>query len=137
MKKRYQAQGLQVIGIHSPEFDFEKERSRVVKATERYRLDHPIMMDNDFAFWKALQNRYWPSFYLVNPQGEIVLYSLGEMHLGERNATQFENAIQKMLDASAGRHQDFKGLPNQTQSNPIFHSVRAGGEDYLLSMRKT
>lgn len=100
MKKRYQAKGLQVIGIHSPEFDFEKKRSRVVKATERYNLDHPVMMDNDFAFWQALQNRYWPSFYLVSPQGEIVLDSVGEMHLGQRNATLFEDAIKKMLNSS-------------------------------------
>ncbi|MBF0278067.1 MAG: redoxin family protein [SAR324 cluster bacterium] len=97
MKKKYQDKGLQVIGIHTPEFDFEKERARVVKAAQRFDLKHPIMMDNDYAFWKALNNSYWPAFYLVNQEGEIVLSSVGEMHEGGQNPTRFESQIKKML----------------------------------------
>ena len=66
MKEKYGKEGFQVIGIHSPEFDFEKKRSRVEGAVKKYHLDHPIMMDNDHTYWKALGNRYWPTFYLVD-----------------------------------------------------------------------
>lgn len=97
MKERYQDKGFAVIGIHTPEFDYEKERSRVEAATKRFKLDHPIMMDNDYSYWNALNNRYWPSFYLVSPEGEIVMSSSGEMHEGQSTASKFEAAIKRML----------------------------------------
>ena len=97
MKKKYQAAGLQVIGIHTPEFDFEKSRAQVLKVARKYGDDWPIMMDNDYAFWNALGNRYWPSFYLVDQQGNIVDRAIGEMHEGEYNAQGFEKMIVNLL----------------------------------------
>ncbi len=99
MKKKYQEQGLQVIGIHTPEFSYEKERARVVQAAKRYGLDHPIMMDNDYGYWRALGNRYWPTFYLVDPKGKVIMQSSGEIHEGDGRAIRFENAIKKMLSS--------------------------------------
>ena len=55
------------------------------------------MMDNDFRFWNALGNRYWPSFYLVSPDGEIVMNHTGEMHEDDKEAKRFEAAIKRML----------------------------------------
>ncbi len=86
-----------MIGIHSPEFEHEKERKQVLKLVERFHLEYPIMMDNDFKYWDALGNTAWPSFYLVDQKGQIVLSSRGEMHEGDWKATQFEEAIKKML----------------------------------------
>ncbi|MBF0288451.1 MAG: redoxin family protein [SAR324 cluster bacterium] len=97
MKEKYQSKGFQVIGIHTPEFEYEKERKQVLKVVKRYKLDHPIMMDNDYRYWNALGNQYWPSFYLIDSKGQIVLRSSGEMHEGEWNAKKIENAVKTML----------------------------------------
>ncbi len=86
-----------MVGIHSPEFDFEKERARVEKAVRRYKLSHPIMMDNDFAYWKALGNRYWPSFYLVDKDGVIARRFTGEMHEGSEDAREAAALIEELL----------------------------------------
>ncbi len=89
-----------MVGIHSPEFDFEKDRKQVEAAVNRYGLDHPIMMDNDHAFWRALGNRYWPSFYLVDREGRLVHYVLGETHPGSPDAKAVEAKIEALLAAS-------------------------------------
>ncbi len=97
MKEKYQDKGLQVIGIHTPEFEYEKERSQVLTVVNRYNLDHPIMMDNDYAYWNALNNQYWPCFYLVDQKGKLIYRIAGEMHEGTRYAIKFENAVKKLL----------------------------------------
>ena len=58
------------------------------------------MMDNDYAYWRALGNRYWPSFYLVDKQGVIVARVIGEVHDGDRNARQIETTIERLLGDS-------------------------------------
>jgi hypothetical protein len=97
MKKKYEHLGLRVIGIHTPEFEFEKEREQVVRVAKRHGSDYPIMMDNDYSYWRALQNRYWPSFYLIDQTGEIVVTGYGEMHAGEKRAEAIETAIKQLL----------------------------------------
>lgn len=86
-----------MIGIHTPEFEFEKNRSRVEKAVKRYDLRHPILMDNDYAYWRALGNRYWPTFYLVDRDGAIAARISGEMHEGDDRAAVVEELIEKLL----------------------------------------
>ncbi|MBT4287876.1 MAG: hypothetical protein HOD92_11105 [Deltaproteobacteria bacterium] len=88
---------MEVIGVHSPEFSYEKKRAQVEKVAKKYHKTIPIMMDNDYAYWKALGNRYWPSFYLFNQNGQLVLRLFGETHPGSQNAIQFEKAIQKLI----------------------------------------
>lgn len=87
-----------VIGVHTPEFNFEKERSRVESAVKRHSLTHPIVMDNDYQYWNALGNRAWPSFYLVNQEGEIVLQKYGEMHKNTAVSKQWEQTIESLLE---------------------------------------
>ena len=64
---------------------------------QRFDLKHPVMMDNDYAYWKALDNSYWPAFYLVNKKGIIVKYFAGEMHAGTDRARQVEKIIEMLL----------------------------------------
>jgi len=59
-------QGLQVIGIHSPEFDHERDHATVARKVKEFGLGHPVMIDNDFSYWNALGNRYWPTYYLID-----------------------------------------------------------------------
>ena len=67
-------------------------------AVEKYNITHPVMMDNDHAYWNALHNRYWPAFYLVNRKGNIVQGISGEMHEGTERAKVVEEIIERMLE---------------------------------------
>ena len=100
MEKKFGGKGFLVIGIHTPEFKFEHARRRVVAATERFGIKYPVMMDNDYAFWNALNNRYWPAFYIVDKSGNIVGSFAGEMHSNTERARVVEDIIEKMLEQS-------------------------------------
>jgi len=101
METKYGSQGLEVIGVHTPEFEYEKERRRVERASERYKLGHPIYMDNDYAYWNALGNRYWPAFYLVDRNGNIRASDVGELHLNTDKGNAFEAKLRELLDEKA------------------------------------
>ncbi|MEM7208147.1 MAG: redoxin domain-containing protein [Pseudomonadota bacterium] len=87
----------QVIGIHTPEFSHEKVRSNIEAKIAEFELKHPSMMDNDFQFWKLMQNRYWPTFYLIDKRGLIRYVFIGETHANTRRAKAIENAIAALL----------------------------------------
>lgn len=97
LEKKYQQKGLQIIGVHSPEFDHEKVRASIEQKVKEFKLHHPIMIDNDFSYWRALNNRFWPSYYLVDQQGKIVYSHIGETHQGNRKAQNLEKKLQALL----------------------------------------
>ncbi len=97
LEERFKAQDLQVIGIHTPEFSHEKKRENVIAKAQEFGLHHPIMMDNNFDYWKAMSNRYWPAFYLVDKKGNIRASYIGETHKGDVNARQIEQQIELLL----------------------------------------
>jgi len=96
-EQRFAKEGFIVIGIHTPEFEHEKLRSNVVEKTEEFEIEHPVMMDNDYAYWRAIGNRYWPTFYLVDKQGRIRAHYIGETHAGDPQAKEIEQQIAKLL----------------------------------------
>ena len=97
LEQRFASQGLQLIGIHTPEFAHEKKRENVIAKTKEFKLHHPVMMDNDFKYWKAMQNRYWPTYYLVDKKGNIRASYIGETHKGDANARSIEQEITRLL----------------------------------------
>jgi len=101
MEQKYATQGFEVISVHTPEFDFEKDRRRVERAAERYKLRQPIYLDNDYAYWNALGNRYWPAFYLVDRKGNIRATDVGELHLNTEKGDDFEAKIRTLLAEKA------------------------------------
>ena len=101
LEGRYKAEGLQVIGIHTPEFEHEKNKSNLAAKISEFGLKHPVMMDNHFAYWKAIGNRYWPTFYLIDKQGRIRAYFSGETHEGDRQAKAIEDTLKRLLDEPA------------------------------------
>lgn len=101
LEKRYEAQGFEVIGIHSPEFKHERDKMRVARKVKEFGLTNPVMIDNDFRYWKALNNRYWPSFYLVDRQGNIRFSFVGEMHKDTDRAEQVDKIIEILLQEEA------------------------------------
>lgn len=90
--RRYRNDGLVVVGVHAPEFAFERDRGNVERAIRRMDLDFPVAMDNDFAIWKAWNNQYWPTLYLVDAQGRVRW-----RHIGEGAYAETEQAIRQLL----------------------------------------
>lgn len=94
-------QGLVVLGVHTPELREEEPPDAVKQAVERLKIDYPVMIDTDHTYWKALHNQYWPAFYLIGRDGHLYGPVLGEMHVGDARAQQFEQAIDQLLKAPA------------------------------------
>ena len=90
--EKYRDSGLEMVGIHSPEFEFEKDQENVQKAVEKWGVEYPVVLDNDFGTWKNYQNRYWPHKYLIDIDGFIV-YD----HIGEGAYDETERKIQELL----------------------------------------
>ncbi len=89
---------MQVVAIHSPEFGWEKDRDAVAENLRKHGIDYPNMMDNDFAYWKKLNNRYWPAVYLVDRKGRIRHVHVGETHSGSAYAAEVERIIEGLLE---------------------------------------
>ncbi len=85
-----------VIGVHAPEFAFEKSIDNVTKAVADLKITYPVAIDNDFAIWRAFQNEYWPALYFVDAKGH-----LRHSHFGEGDYDVSERIIQQLL-AEAG-----------------------------------
>lgn len=94
---RYGGRGLVTIGVHSPEFEREKNRSAIQARLAHYDLTNPQMLDDDFSYWNMLGNRFWPAFYLIDKHGRIREMLVGEQHHGDRSAAAFEQRIDTLL----------------------------------------
>ena len=90
--KKYSDKGLVIIGVHTPEFDFEKNSDNVAKAVKDLGVPYPVMQDNNYATWNAYGNQYWPHEYLIDIDGFIV-----HDHIGEGSYDETETAIQNAL----------------------------------------
>src|SRR5574337_385174 len=95
---KYADKGLLIIGVHSPEFEFEKDPNNVKMAVQKYGLTYPIVMDSDHKTWDAFSNRYWPAEYITDDLGHI-----RHTHFGEGEYDQTEKVIQQLLDQRAKR----------------------------------
>lgn len=90
--EKYAGDGLVVVGIHSPEFEFEKDESNVRRAVEKHGIGYPVVMDNDMETWDAFKNRYWPHRFLADHEGYI-RYD----HIGEGAYPETERVLQGLL----------------------------------------
>jgi thiol-disulfide isomerase/thioredoxin len=89
---KYRAQGLVIIGVHAPEFVFEKDLHNVEQAVRKFGIKYPVVLDNEYAIWNAYQNQYWPADYLIDAQGRI-----RHQHFGEGAYQETEQMIQTLL----------------------------------------
>ena len=90
--EKYKDQGLEIIGVHSPEFAFEKKRTNVEAAVERFGIKYPVVLDSSMLTWSAYNNRYWPQHYLIDINGLVV-----DRHIGEGSYEETEAKIQGLL----------------------------------------
>ncbi len=121
---KYQDKGLVIIGVHSPEFEFEKNRLNLNQALNDFDITYPVMQDNNFATWRAFNNRYWPAKYLLDKDG-FIRYT----HFGEGAYDQTEKVIQQLLTETGA-----KVLPSQV-NNPEYQNFARTPETYLGYLR--
>src|SRR5258708_1679348 len=88
----YKDKGLVVVGVHTPEFEFEKDTANVENAIKRHKINYPVAQDNNFVTWNNYSNQYWPAEYLIDKNGDVVY-----THFGEGNYDHTENAIRTLL----------------------------------------
>jgi thiol-disulfide isomerase/thioredoxin len=93
--ERYRDQGLVVVGAHAPEFPFERNLDNVRDAVSDMRIEHPVVIDNDYAIWSAFSNRFWPALYFVDAEGTVRHH-----HFGEGEYESSERALQELLRES-------------------------------------
>ena len=107
---KYADSGLVIVGVHTPEFEFEHLTENVVAASESFGLEYPIAQDNDFATWKAYSNRAWPAKYLVDKDG-VVRFK----HIGEGKYTETEFRIRQLLEDAGA---DLSGIELEVAADP-------------------
>jgi len=90
--QKYKDQGLAVIGVHTPEYPFERSTENVKTALKRFDITYPVAQDNQYATWSAYNNQYWPAFYLIDRKGQVVY-----THFGEGDYAETESAIKALL----------------------------------------
>ncbi len=115
----YKDKGLVIIGVHTPEFEFEKDAGNVKKATERFQILYPVALDNNYKTWQAYSNSYWPAHYLIDKQGIV-----RQVHFGEGQYMETENAIRNLL-----------GMPPLKSEEKIVQKRPTTPETYLGSSR--
>jgi thiol-disulfide isomerase/thioredoxin len=93
---KYRDRGLVVVGVHTPEFPFEKSASNVQAALKRHGILYPVAQDNESQTWNAYGNQYWPAQYIVDQSGKIVY-----QHDGEGQYDQMERTVQRLLNANS------------------------------------
>ena len=110
--EKYADDGLVIVGVHTPEFEFEKNYNNVKGAVERFGINYPVVQDNEKQTWNAYENRYWPRKYLIDSEGYI-RYD----HIGEGAYAETEKVIQSLL-AERIEHNSINSTIDQTISNP-------------------
>lgn len=109
----YKDKGLVIVGVHTPEFEFEKNQKNVEDAVKRFSIEYPVAMDNDYKTWQNYNNHYWPAHYLIDQQGMIRM-----KHFGEGAYQETENAIRTLLElpslGEAGKELPMKTLTPET-----------------------
>ena len=96
--EKYKDKGLVVIGVHTPEFGFEKNIDNIRRAMKEMGIEYPVAIDSNYALWNAFGNEYWPALYLIDARGRIRRH-----HFGEGDYEQSERAIQQLLVEAGNR----------------------------------
>ncbi len=129
--KRYARRGLTIVGVHTPEFDFEKDAGNVERAIGQNHLRYPVVQDNEFGTWEAWGNQYWPAKYLVDAQGRV-RYT----HFGEGEYPKTEGAIRSLLAEAGTRRLGARArvgaeTPSRDLSTPETYLGSARAERFL------
>lgn len=122
----YKDQGLVVVGVHTPEFAFEKDTDNVKRAIAQHNINYPVAQDNDYGTWLAYANRYWPAHYLIDQEGNV-RYT----HFGEGKYEETEGAIRALLGTAASAAAP---TPEQSNSSNIRSPEMYFGQERLKNL---
>lgn len=128
-EKAYRDDGLIVVGVHTPEFEMEKETHRIRQAIEQYAIDYPVAVDSDYRVWTSFANHYWPALYFLDGEGVV-----RDEHFGEGRYEASERVLQKLL----GIERDLvsvEGLGVGVEAEADWNTLRTP-ETYLGSQRR-
>jgi thiol-disulfide isomerase/thioredoxin len=126
--EKYKNDGLVVVGVHTPEFAFEKDPANIAKAVTDLKITYPVAIDSDYAIWKAFNNQYWPAHYFIDAKGEIRYH-----HFGEGKYDESEEVIQQLLkekNSSLNASGFVQVNPSGSEAAPDFSNV-ASPETYV------
>jgi len=120
--EKYRDQGLVVIGVHAPEFAFERDLNNVRKAVKDQGITFPVAVDNNYAIWRAFNNQYWPAHYFIDAKGQIRHH-----HFGEGDYAQSEQVIQQLLEEAGRKNvtntvvsaEDAQGIQQQSDMGQV------------------
>ena len=124
--EKYKDQGLVVVGVHTPEFEFEKKTENVLGAIKQYKINYPVAQDNDYRTWRAYDNHYWPAKYLIDAEG-IIRYT----HFGEGKYEETEKNIQSLLKEAGSQVKN-----NIVETEDQSPGIRLTPERYLGTGRR-
>jgi thiol-disulfide isomerase/thioredoxin len=125
--EKYKDRGLVVIGVHTPEFPFEKDIENVRRAVKEMRVAYPIAIDSDYAIWRAFNNAYWPALYFIDSNGRIRHH-----HFGEGGYEQSERIIQRLLgDAGNATGRELVSVEGRGAEAPADWTNLKSPENYL------
>ena len=123
--ERYRDRGLTIVGVHTPEFPFEREAGNVEDAIEQNGLRYPVVQDNEYGTWSAYGNQYWPAKYLIDARGKVRY-----VHFGEGEYEETETAIRELL-AEAGKQPGRRAQARAETASPLVTTP----ESYLGALR--
>lgn len=127
--KKYRDKGLVIIGVHAPEFEFEKNPQNIQQAIEKNHIAYPVAMDNTLTTWANFNNRYWPAQYLINPAGEVVY-----THFGEGDDEITEHNIRTLLGITGEAKPSSEAEPSlHFNQSPETYLGYARAERFLVS----
>lgn len=130
---KYKDRGFVVVGVHTPEFEFEKKTENVEMAIKQHKINYPVAQDNDYKTWRAYQNQYWPAEYLIDAKGQI-----RRTHFGEGEYDETEKAIQDLLkEAGQEANMPLSDMPDQTPKNKLTPETYLGLTRAERSSKKT
>lgn len=115
--EKYKDQPFVLIGVHTPEFTFEKSPTNVAAAIKKYGLTYPVVQDNNYGTWRAFDNHYWPAKYLIDAKGNIRYTHFGEGRYGETDAA--IASLLKEIGAGSGKAMDLPAMPAENDRKPV------------------
>lgn len=127
--EKYKDKNFVIVGVHTPEFEFEKKVSNVQSAVKRFGIMYPVALDNEYKTWQQYNNRYWPAHYLIDQEGVVK-----ERHFGEGGYSETENALRALLHlAPLASHENVQMLKSQTPETYLGYArASAYGPEIVL-----
>lgn len=123
--EKYKDKGFVVVGVHTPEFAFEKDTANVQTALKRHKINYPVAQDNNYGTWNAYSNRYWPAKYLIDQNGDVVY-----THFGEGKYQETEQAIQKLLGQSQEKEMAEENTIREVKTPEIYFGLKRLDKNY-------